>query len=242
MEDIKKIISSKNIFTLRMNHVFDFLKSEGVPLEKLRAIEVFGGIGKTDVVLAKNVKMFEIWEIDEKLKPQLEKSFPNAKIKICDSIEILNKTKKIQKFDLVLIDNPMSVFGTKKNSHEYCEHFDIIKNIENLIDKEAIVIFLVNKKPFFAKKLKKRNILWRKRRQEFYGNVDTNNMSVQFLTSFYTELFRSLGLMTIFVNSIPRHNPHLDYFIFLLRKNHKPNKDSLKTMDWVSLYPLLSKK
>ena len=72
-----------------MNHVVDFLKSEDVPLEKLHAIEVFGGIGKTDVVLAKNVKTFEIWEIDQKLKPELGKSFPNAKIKICDSIEIL---------------------------------------------------------------------------------------------------------------------------------------------------------
>ena len=136
----------------------------------------------------------------------------------------------------------MSVFGTKKNSHEYCEHFDIIKNIDKLIDKEAIVIFLVNKKPFFSKKLKKKNILWRKRRQEFYGKIDTDNMSIQFLTNFYTELFKSLGLQTVFVNSIPRHNPHLDYFIFLLRKNSKQNKDSLKTMDWISLYPLLSKK
>ena len=136
----------------------------------------------------------------------------------------------------------MSVFGTKKNSYEYCEHFDIIKNIDKLIDKEAIVIFLVNKKPFFSKKLKKKNILWRKRRQEFYGKIDTDNMSIQFLTNFYTELFKSLGLQTVFVNSIPRHNPHLDYFIFLLRKNSKQNKDSLKTMDWISLYPLLSKK
>ena len=130
----------------------------------------------------------------------------------------------------------------KKNSVGYCEHFDVIKNIEKLIDKEAIVIFLVNKKPFFSKKLKKKNILWRKRRQEFYGKIDTDNMSIQFLTNFYTELFKSLGLQTVFVNSIPRHNPHLDYFIFLLRKNSKQNKDSLKTMDWISLYPLLSKK
>jgi len=241
MVDITKIISSKNTFALRMNHVVDFLKSKDIPLEKFRAVEIFGGIGKTDAVLTKNVKTFEIWEIDQKLKPQLEKRFPNAKIKICDSIKILNKSQKIGKFDLILIDNPMSVFGTKKNSHEYCEHFDIIKNIENLMDKEAIVIFLVNKKPFFAKKLKKRNILWRKRRQEFYGNVDTNNMSVQFLTSFYTELFRSLGLMTIFVNSIPRHNPHLDYFIFMLRKNDIKYGDSLKTLDWISLDPLFSR-
>ena len=242
MDDIKKIMSSKNAFVIRMNQIVDFLKSEGIPLEKLHAIEIFGGIGKTDTVLAKNVKSFEIWEIDQKLKPQLEKSFPNSEIKICDSIEILNKSQKIRKFDLVLIDNPMNVFGIKKNSFEYCEHFDIIKNIDKLVDKEAIVIFLVNKKPFFSKKLKKKNILWRKRRHEFYGNVDTNNMSVQFLTSFYTELFMSLGLMTIFVNSIPRHNPHLDYFVFLLRKNYKQNNDSLKTVDWISLYPLLFKK
>ena len=242
MAGITKIISSKNTFTLRMNHVVDFLKSKDIHLQKLHAIEIFGGTGKTDAVLAKNVKTFEIWEIDQKLKPQLEKSFPNAKIKICDSIEILNKSQKIQKSDLILIDNPMSVFGMKKNSVGYCEHFDVIKNIEKLIDKEAIVIFLVNKKPFFSKKLKKKNILWRKRRQEFYGKIDTDNMSIQFLTNFYTELFKSLGLQTVFVNSIPRHNPHLDYFIFLLRKNSKQNKDSLKTMDWISLYPLLSKK
>ena len=242
MADITKIISSKNTFTLRMNHVVDFLKSKDIHLEKLHAIEIFGGTGKTDAVLAKNVKTFEIWEIDQKLKPQLEKSFPNAKIKICDSIEILNKSQKIPKSDLILIDNPMSVFGMKKNSVGYCEHFDVIKNIEKLIDKEAIVIFLVNKKPFFSKKLKKKNILWRKRRQEFYGKINTDNMSVQFLTNFYTELFKSFGLQTVFVNSIPRHNPHLDYFIFSLRKNSKQNKDSLKTMDWISLYPLLSKK
>ena len=91
MDDIKKIMSSKNAFVIRMNQIVDFLKSEGIPLEKLHAIEIFGGIGKTDVVLAKNVKTFEIWEIDQKLKPQLEKSFPNSEIKICDSIEILTK-------------------------------------------------------------------------------------------------------------------------------------------------------
>ena len=136
MDDIKKIMSGKNAFVIRMNQIVDFLKSEGIPLEKLHAIEIFGGIGKTDAVLAKNVKSFEIWEIDQKLKPQLEKSFPNSEIKICDSIDVLNKSQKIRKFDLVLIDNPMNVFGIKKNSFEYCEHFDVIKNIPKLMDKE----------------------------------------------------------------------------------------------------------
>ena len=239
MDDIKKIMSSKNAFVIRMNQIVDFLKSEGIPLEKLHAIEIFGGIGKTDAILAKNVKAFEIWEIDQKLKPQLVKIFPNAKIKICNSVDILNKSQKIRKFDLILIDNPMNVFGIKKNSFEYCEHFDVIKNIPKLMDKEVIVIFLVNKKPFFFKKLKKENTLWRKRRQQFYGNVNTNDMSVEFLTSFYRELFRNMGLITIFSNIIPRHSPHLDYFIFMLRKNQ--NENSLKTLDWLSLDPLFSR-
>ena len=90
-------------------------------------------------------------------------------------------------------------------------------------------------------KLKKENTLWRKRRQLFYGNVDANNMSVQFLTSFYKELFRNMGLITIFSNIIPRHNPHLDYFIFMLRKNENQHENSLKTLDWISLDPLFSR-
>ena len=242
MKDLVKTISNKNIFSLRINQVLDFLKTKNIILENLDAIEIFGGTGHNDISVANNVKTFEIWEIDEKLKPELEKKFPNAKIRICNSIERLKQYENTSKFDLIMIDNPISVFGVEKNSFEYCEHFDIIKNVGKLIDKEAIVIFLINKKPFFFNKLKKKNELWRKRRQEFYGKIDTDNMSVQFLTNFYTELFKSFGLQTVFVNSIPRHNPHLDYFVFLLRKNYKQNNDSLKTVDWISLYPLLFKK
>ena len=43
----------------------------------------------------------------------------------------------------------MSVFGISDELDQYCEHFDVLHNIGKLIDKTAIVIFLVNKKPFF---------------------------------------------------------------------------------------------
>ena len=241
MEDLAKTISNMDIFSLRINQVLDFLKTKSIMLEKLNAIEIFGGTGQNDVAVAVSVKTFEIWEIDGKLKPELEKKFPNAKIEICNSVDRLNQYQNTSKFDLIMIDNPISVFGAGKNSSEYCEHFDMIKNVGKLIDKEAIVIFLINKKPFFFNKLKKKNELWRKRRQEFYGNINTNNMSIPFLTSFYTELFRNMGLTTIFTNSIPRHNPHLDYFIFMLRKNDIQYGDSPKTFDWISLDPLFSR-
>ena len=241
MEDLAKTISNMDIFSLRINQVLDFLKTKSIMLEKLNAIEIFGGTGQNDVAVAISVKTFEIWEIDGKLKPELEKKFPNAKIKICNSIERLKQYQNTSKFDLIMIDNPISVFGAGKNSSEYCEHFDMIKNVGKLIDKEAIVIFLINKKPFFFNKLKKKNELWRNRRQEFYGNINTDDMSIPFLTSFYTELFRNMGLTTIFTNSISRHDPHLDYFIFMLRKNDIQYRDSLKTFDWISLDPLFSR-
>ena len=241
MKEIKKTISNKNIFSLRINQVLDFLKTKNVVSKKLNAIEIFGGIGQNDIAIARNVKTFEIWEIDEKLKPELEKKFPSAKIRICNSIESLKQYENTSKFDLIMIDNPISVFGVEKNSFEYCEHFDIIKNVGKLIDKEAIVIFLINKKPFFFNKLKKKNELWRKRRQEFYGKIDTNDISITFLTSFYIEMFKNMGLVTIFTNTIPRHDPHLDYFIFMLRKNDVQHADSLKTLDWISLDPLFSR-
>ena len=225
---------SKKLFRIKSESIIDFLENK-IDLENFKAIEIFGGEGVNDSIFSKYAKYFEIWEIDSSLESELNKNVPNAKIKFCDSIKTLNENNDFGFFDLILIDNPMSVFGEKL---EYCEHFDVIKNIEKLIDKEAIVIFLVNKKPFFSKKLKKKNILWRKRRQEFYGKVDTNNMSIQFLSSFYTELFRSIGLNTIFSNIIPRHSPHLDYFIFMLRKNKNQHKNSLKTLDWISLAPL----
>ena len=65
----------------------------------------------------------------------------------------------------------MSVFGEKN-----CEHFDVIKNIGKLIDNEAIIVFLVNKKPFFFKKFIQKNRLWKKRRKEFYGDLDVENI------------------------------------------------------------------
>ena len=149
MEDLAKAISNMDIFSLRINQVLDFLKTKSIMLEKLNAIEIFGGTGQNDVAVAVSVKTFEIWEIDGKLKPELEKKFPNAKIKICNSIERLKQYQDTSKFDLIMIDNPTNVFGAGKNSSEYCEHFDMIKNVGKLIDKEAIVIFLINKKPFF---------------------------------------------------------------------------------------------
>jgi len=239
MKDLKKIISEKKLFTLEMENVIRFIESNDIKLNNLNGLEIFGGTGTTDILLSKKLKNFDIWEIDENCESKLKNLFPNSKIKICDSIKILKEKNNFSKYDLILLDNPMSVFGSNDEPYKYCEHFDTLEYISKLIDKSAIVIFLVNKKPFYHKKLLKKNILWKKRRKTFYGNLNIDNLSTNFLINFYIEFFQKYQLKTLFANNIIRHNPHLDYYIFKLEKISPSNK--IKNIDWVSLSGLIKR-
>ena len=235
MSDVENL-PVKKLFRIKSESIVDFLK-EKVRLEDCKSIEIFGGEGVNDSIFSKNTKSLEIWEIDSSLESELEKNVPNAKIRFCDSIKNLNENNDFGFFDLILIDNPMSVFG---KNFEYCEHFDVIKNISKLIDKEAIVIFLINKKPFF-KKNEEKNVIWKERRQIFYGELNGNNLSIDFLLNFYKELFRNIGFDTIFSKNIPRHTPHLDYMIFKLKRKKIDEHDKIKHIDWISLTPFLNR-
>lgn len=235
MSDRKNV--SKKLFRLKSEFVIDFLEDK-INLENCKAIEIFGGEGVNDSIFSKYTKYFEIWEIDSSLELELNKNVPDAKIKFCDSIKTLNENNDFGFFDLILIDNPMSVFGEKL---EYCEHFDVIKNISKLIHNEAIIIFCVNKKPFF-KKNQQKNIFWKKRRKLFYGDLDITDLSIDFLLNFYKELFRSIGFDTVISKCIPRHTPHLDYLIFKLKRKNFNGNDKIKHIDWISLIPFLNRK
>jgi len=237
LSDIQKIIKRKKIFDLKMNEVINSLKNRNVELSGLNAIELFGGTGKNDSIISNQVNSFEIWEIDETVKDELNKNVKGAKIVFCDSIKKLESEKNLSKFDLIILDNPMGIFAETN-----CEHFDIIKNIDKLIDTEAIIIFLVNKKPFFFHKLRQKNELWKKFRRKFYGDIDITNINVEFLLNFYKELFSNMGFDTEFSESISRHRPHLDYFIFKIKRKIEEEKLVSNQIDWISLIPLLTRK
>ena len=96
-------------------------------------------------------------------------------------------------------------------------YFDFIKNIGKIMEDDAIIVFNVNKQPFNYE----HQLAWKKRREEFYGTVNTGNLSIEFLLNFYKELFLNLNLITDFCDFVPRHLPHLDYFVFNLRKIRK---------------------
>jgi hypothetical protein len=238
MKDIKKIISEKKLFRSGMKNVVQYLLSKNIKLGELSGVEIFGGTGETDIFLAEKLKTFEIWEIDRNCFAELKKKFSKSKIDICNSIEKLEKEYNDTKFDIIVMDNPMNVYGPNKESTKYCEHFDILENIDKLINKEAIIIFLVNKKPFFYNKLHEKNLIWKNRRKKFYGDIDVENIGSPYLIKFYEEYFKKNKLEIIFSKNIARHHPHLDYFIFRVRKNEVK---VINNIDWISLNPLLER-
>lgn len=200
------------------------LAQKGVELEKFNALEMFGRNGTWHTsFFADKVKSIEIWEIDKKWEQNLNQNFPNSRIKILDSIKTISTNQFFSKFDLLLIDNPMNVFGNqRKNGNKlYCEHFDLITKIGKLAKDKILVIFNVNRCPFNYENYP----LWKKFRESFYGNVDTSDMDLDFLHTFYHDLFKELGFTTIFsidtVRVFYQEKDMTYYFAYYLQKNMK---------------------
>ena len=177
----------------------------------------------------------------EKVKKFLEEK--NIEIEKLNCIEVFGGTglndsifeKHAKSFEVSEIDRNLEV-ELKKNLPSANVK---INNIHKFIEDSAIIIFLVNKKPFFFKKFIQKNELWKKRRKEFYGNLDIENISIKFLLSFYTELFNNMGFDIDFSKNISRHSPHLDYLVYKISK--KSNSEIINHTDWISLSELMKK-
>jgi hypothetical protein len=204
------------------NELINKLESKGIDFNKFSAIELFGRDGSWQTKLfGEKVNKLEVWEINKKFEKELRKNIPKSKIKIINSIKALQENKKFQLFDLILIDNPNNTYGNNDDiltSEKYCEHFDILGNIGKLINKEALVIFNVNRNPFNYSKFPD----WKKRREIFYGIKNTENITIEKLLIFYEKFFKKIGFETIFhVNVIRVYvegNDTNHYFAFQIKK------------------------
>lgn len=202
--------------------IIEKLELNGINFRELNAIELFGRDGSWHTIkFAEKVKSMEVWEIDSKWERVLKKNLPKATIKIKDSVSTLKIKNSLKKFDLILIDNPMNVYTVEKQYGDevaYCEHFEIIENIDKIAKDDVLIIFNVNRKPFDYEKYP----LWKKRRRQFYGDIDTSNMKVEFLIDFYKSLFYKLGFKTIFcitaVRVFHQNEDMTHYFAFKLNK------------------------
>ena len=103
-----------------MQQVLRELRRRGVDVGSLNAIELFGGCAKRHTLdYAGRVAHLEVWEIDPTCEPALHRTIPSATIRIVDTYEEIRKTS--DRFDLIVVDNPMSIYGG------HCEHFDLFE-------------------------------------------------------------------------------------------------------------------
>lgn len=178
-------------------------KNYNLDLKVCSCIELFArdGSWQTQYIL-NDAKFSEAWEIDTSYANLLRQNLPNTDLIFCDSIQRLKKVKG--NFNVIIADNPQGVFGS---CGQYCEHFDIIENVHNLINKSAWLIFNINRKPFNYIE----GSAWMKRRKLFYKTDDTGNLTRDFFLNFYTNFFIQMNCKVKNSFVLDRNNQYLSY-------------------------------
>ena len=156
------------------------IKSRGVPLENMRALEMFGGYGNQITKdYAPYFKELEVWEIDPDCEASLRKNFPNAKIRIGDSYKLLKESDA--KVDFVIADTALS-----DNPNE---HFRLFPDIFRVLNDTALII--LNTVPeIHGEVLSKEQSANRK---TFYKTENALNIPMEKMIEKYTELCKENG-------------------------------------------------
>ena len=179
-----------------MKELIEKIESHEIKFSTLNALEMFGRDGTHHTLAyANKVKTLEIWEIDPQFEEALHNNLPNANVKIVNSIKTLKDGTNLSTYDFIVIDCTMATYGPVINGEfEYCEHFDFIKEIHKISNDNVIIVINVNESPYNYEQ----NPLWRKRRIEFFGDIDTANIDLKFFIKFYEKLFLEIGFKVIF--------------------------------------------
>jgi hypothetical protein len=181
-----------------MKQICKELEARKLNLAQFNALDMFARKGDWQTfVYADKVKTLEVWEIDSAHEEDLKAGYSNA-------------------FDFIVIDYPQNSFGA---NNEFCEHFDVLPHLNQLINKKAIVVFNINKEPFNLPN----QVVWANKRADFYKLSNTVKLSLNFLEQFYKKYFQNRNLNTLFNFSIFRVKckplDYLYYFVFMLEKN-----------------------
>lgn len=195
------------------------LEAAGIDLGSCRALEFFAREGDWHTMTyACRVAELDAWEIDPNREAALRKNLPHAHIRIGDSFELAAQREFAAQFDLIVYDNPQMFFGYLD---QYCEHFEALGTLLNLMKAQGVVVFNVNMKPFDYNKWPR----WQAKRNQFYECWDTQKLTQKFIMGFYKRYFERLGLRVRHAFLEPRHQSHLDYFVACLE-----NKGSLPSL------------
>jgi hypothetical protein len=190
------------------------LTKKGIDLKKFVALEFFAREGDWQTQsFANKVKELHAWEIDPIFESALKKNLPHACIRIGNSYELASEKVYFERFDFIVIDNPQNTFG------DYCEHFEALPLIKNLLKNDGIVIFDINLAPFDYDKFP----LWRQKRFDYYS-VDATKLTSNFMLNFYSKFFNSQGFDIKFCFEEKRNKEYFSYLVYFLSK-HKSNSN-----------------
>lgn len=192
-----------------MSKICARLKSEGVDMGKLSALDFFAREGDWQtVVYAREVGALEAWEISPEFLPGLQRNLPGATLRIVDSYTYGGKTE--DRFDFVVLDNPQATFGPEGC---YCEHFEALPVALGLLKPEAYLIFNLNWAPFNFEAHPE----WQRRRADFYNLENTALLSPEsFFLPFYQRYFETRGFSVLQAFVQPRNDEYLAYAVFRL--------------------------
>jgi hypothetical protein len=217
-EEIKRQLKKMNIQNFKIypssiEVVLNKITAKEVKLEGIFALQTFGGTGNGMERFYKDkVNELDVWEIEKSFEKKLKGNLPNANIKITDSFKEIQKTEK--KYNMILIDNPMGVFG------EHCEHFDMYMECFKVMRDECIVVLdiipnLKNISKKFTYIKNSNNILSRKL---FYRFHDPLNIPIEAMVQTYREIANKNGFEIKWYFTEERSGDFIEYLVLNLKK------------------------
>jgi len=175
-----------------------------LPLNEYHGLEFFARKGNWQTLsYVDRVKSIDAWEIDPLHENDLRKNLPSAIISIGDSFTLAKDHRVRGKYNFIVIDNPQNIYSS------YCEHFEALKLIPSLLNKDGgVVVFNVNLNPFDHEI----NPEWMERRKQFYGKCALS-LDHDFIIDFYHKHFLSMGLEVKFIFEEKRNDSYLSYIV-----------------------------
>lgn len=196
-----------------MRSVCREISRRGFPLSQSRALEVFGKDGRFHTLdYSKYVKSLEIWELNPRYEPDLRNLFPEAAVRIVDSYDQVKESRN--RFDLIVIDNPLCNYGP---DGRYVEHFDLFPDIWRICSDS--VVFIVNVIPSVDSDVLQvwpnlYNARHLERRREFYGTAQPDVIPIEDMVATYAAGARREGFDIRWHFDRRRTAPPFYYLVF----------------------------
>ena len=214
MNMLKSFIRHLRLFfkLTQMHQVVSKLEKKDIEIHNLNAIEVFGGNGEIHTLAyAKQVNSLDVWEINSEYEIKLKNNLPNANIVITDSYEEMKKTNK--KYDLIVIDNPMSTYGL------HCEHFNLFPGVLRISENKAIIILNIipNINSYAQNRYKNIfNDIQLTKRKEFYKTDNPEIIPTEHMIKVYDKILVESGFQLDWYFTHKRKKNNKNNFIFYL--------------------------